>query len=342
MRPTEHGLRFTPKMAQGMAGLFAREIGQQPLAREMADRIERRAWDLNLRYEAEGTGAVEYFLEFMLKQEVEGNLPGANRAFAWSFSPESAREFSRRVRPALRIFDEFWKGLLEDARPLVNDRDYEEMKRHVDEALELTQRFDEKMDRWSRGEIREREGVLDGIDEDLREGSRSREYVVAERNTRWQLVELGPEAWRRYLGQAGRLMEFDGAQKARGEALLSQYEARAKQSLPPGWQARASDNRVRRELLAGCRGEPLGPWTWHLDREFRGLTAPVREMGRAFRREVLAIARPEQRAGLLKQFQAVADRLGVQPEELQAGLLPLVSSTSGPADGPAASRPDPS
>ena len=91
-------------------------------------------------------------------QEARGKLPNNNKADYLSFDADTAREFSRKVSPGVKLFDEFWQGLLEDARQVMPEDKMKKVTEEAQEALEMTRRFQEKMDRWSRGEVKPNEG----------------------------------------------------------------------------------------------------------------------------------------------------------------------------------------
>jgi len=326
MRPTQRGLRFTQKMAQGMGRGIASELQNGPARDRLAEMIERRCWDLKEGHGQEAAVAVEHFCETLLLQEGRGNLPNNNKAMYLSFDAETAREFSRKVSPGAKVLEEFWQGLLEDARQVVPDDGKGEMASGVREALEMTRRFQEKMDRWSRGEVNPKEGLLDGIDEDdiaAEKSGKTTEYIRAERQVRWEVNWRGPAEWEWFLKQCAKILVFDDNQKASGQKLLEEYREKAEKVMTAEWKDRVMANRVRERLRQICPEQPLGPWAFRLDQEYREMTRPINELGVAFHRDVVALARPEQWEQMLASLRKVAIEHGMKPEEVNREFLRL-------------------
>jgi len=322
MRPTAHGVRFTRRMADGIGRTMVRhqltrnmtidDQRKEQLARIVSD----RAWDLKQRYGPQGATAVETFYEMLLRQ---AGAPGT------TFTPEQARAFSEKVGPGSRIVREFWEGILDDADPILDDAQFEELEKEADQALKLNRRFEQKMERWSRGEVGENESLFDGMspdDEDssATEGQRgkSREYQRAERTARWATQNLGPETWRRFLADAGRMLDFDAEQKAEGEEILRDYTRQAEEIMTREWRAKVLANRVQEQIRRMVPDEPLEPWVFHLDMEYKKLTGPVQKLGRAFRAEIISLADADQIELIADELRKVGRDHGMAPEELTA------------------------
>ncbi|MBI4578782.1 MAG: hypothetical protein HY718_03715 [Planctomycetes bacterium] len=320
MYPTAHGIRFTPKMIDGFAKQmvkhqFAQNWGPDDPARQrLTEAVAQRCEDLHQRYAREGAIAVETFYEAVIRHELlRSKAP----------PPEVAREYSEKIGPGVKILREFWDGVLEDARPLVNDEQYDDLKKQAADARKMLDRFEQRMDRWSRGEMKKDEGLLDDLDEaDLDDPDnpenqgKSKEYVEAERRVRWKLWSMGPEHWQQFLAQTVHVLGYDAAQKAAGEKLLKEYREKAKPVMTKEWKAKVMANQVRHQLEWMVPKEPLDPWLYRLDLEYREWTRPIVDMGRSFRRDVIALAAPEQRVKLLDDLRKVGTDHGMKPEEL--------------------------
>jgi hypothetical protein len=333
MKPTQRGIRLTRKMAEAFGKVVVRDQMDKevaPLNEEQRERlahaVTERMWDVKLQHAKEAGVALEYFYETILNQEVLRDK---------KFTPEQAREFSEKVGPGARLIGEFWEGLLDDARPILNDEQYADLEEEAQKALKMTRRFEDKMDRWSRGEIKENEGVMDGFDEndiEAEESGKSKEYVQAEQSVRWRINSLGTGDWRRFFNQASRLFEFDDAQKQAGEKILADYSKQAKAIMTPDWRAKATANRVQEQLQHKCPEEPLEPWLYHLEIEYKKLVEPVQELGRAFRREIVALAYPEQRERLLNDLRKVGADHGMSPQEVSFDFLTAMTAQPSQAD----------
>jgi hypothetical protein len=336
MRPTQGGLRFTPKMAKGMARVIASEFSDDPNRDKLAELLERRLWDMKEKHGQEAVVAIECLYETTLSQEAEGNLPDRDKAHTTTFDADAAREVSRKVSPGVKLFQEFWQGFLDDARQVTPEDELRQMTKHTQETLEMTRRFQEKMDRWSRGEVRPDEGLLDGIDEDdiaAEKSGQSKEYIEAEREVRWEVSRRSGMEWEWFLNQCVEVLRFDDAQKTAGRKLLEEYREKAAVIMTTEWKARLLANRVRHRLKWRCSGQPLEPWVFRLDQEYKQMIRPIDEMGVAFHRDVVALARSDQWEQMLAGLRKVATEQGMKPEETGAEFLrfpdkPSASSTA--------------
>ncbi len=336
MKPTRGGLRFTPKMAKGMARAMAGELPDDPGRDKLAEMIERRLWEMKEQHGQEAAVAIECLYETILSQEAEGNLPGNNKAHYLKFDAESAREVSRKISPGVKLIEEFWQGFLDDSRQVMPEDKVKDMAKNAQEALEMTRRFQEKMDRWSRGELKQDEGLLDGIDEDdiaAEESGQTKEYRQAERQVRWEVNRRTGVEWEWFLNQCTEVFKFDDGQKSAGRKLLLAYREKANAIATKEWKAKLLANRVRRQLTFRCSGQPLQPWVFRLDQEFKQMTQPIDEMGVAFHREVVTLARPEQWEQMLAGLRKVATEHGMKADETDQEFLrfpdkPLASTTA--------------
>lgn len=333
MRPTAHGLRMTRKMAEGLGQIIVREglRDNSSIGEEQTDQLAKmageRAWDLNERYGRDGSRALERFYELMLQQ-------AGRRENRKPMTADEAREISEKIGPGVKIIREFWEGSLEDARPVLSEQQFAEYEQTAQDILKATRRFEEKLNSWSRGEVKENETFLDAVessDDSSDSGDKSKEYRQAERSVRWEVNGLGPNDWRRFLQRAVKLLKFDDQQQQAGEQILKHYSQQAKEIMTPEWRAKAMANRVQQQLQYRCPDQPLEPWAFRLDSEYKKMVKPVQDMGRAFRREILALARSDQREIVLEDLRKLGADHGMDDRELQVDLVL-------PAAGPAAAQ----
>jgi hypothetical protein len=324
MMPTQGGLRFTPKLAKGMARAIAGEFSDGPARDQLAGLLEGRFQNMKEQHGQEAAVAIEHFYEAILSQEARGNLPDNNKAKYMSFDADAAREFSRKVSPGVKLLEEFWKGFPDDARQVVPEEKMQKVAENTREALEMTRRFQEKMDRWSRGEVKPNEGLLDGIDEDdiaAEKSGQTKEYIQAEQQVRWEVNRRSGTEWEWFLNQCTEVFKFDDAQKTAGKKLLQEYREKAAAITTKEWKAKALANRVRRHLRSLCPGQPLEPWVFRLDQEYKQMTRPIEEMDVAFHRDVVALARTDQWEQMLAGLRKVATDHGMRAEESSQEFL---------------------
>jgi hypothetical protein len=304
-------------MASAMSRLWVKEflINDQGISlteeqqARLAEPIARRMMRLGHTHGNEVARFAEYCMESML----HGN---------GRISPEGSQEFGRRIQPMIPIMRELFDGLPEESQSVLND----EQLRKVDEWGEMVRshidRFASRMDEWAAGKKPEKKhnpfDDLEGRQEDKdakTPEARQREY--AERNARWQVNQLGPEEWKQFLDRAARYLHFDDEQKARGQALLKDYAARADEIRTPEWKERIHRNRTKAYFQWRIREDHSGaPWRYHLDCEYEELAAPLKGLGQRFHREVMALASAEQREAIVTETNEFGLDLGMTDEEL--------------------------
>ncbi|HOJ75989.1 MAG TPA: hypothetical protein PLQ89_11140 [Phycisphaerae bacterium] len=324
MRPTRHGVRMTRRMAEAMGKVMARDLTiNLSLDEKVQDKLARiitdRAWELKSHRGPEGAAVMEAFLETILSQYGEGESTP---------KPEELRAYSERLRPGVEIIREFWESVLDDADPLLTDEEYNALEQEVDTHLRATRRFEERLQRWSRGEVQEDDRLLDGLNDDDagdKRAGKTREYRRAERIARKWVNNLDPLQWRGFLNEAIRLFHFDEAQREAGQAILKEYLEKGRAITTKEWKAKVMAIRIQEHLRRLCPDEPLEPWFYHLDVEYKRFVTPVQELGREFRQRIVALATPEQRALMLQEFKRLGAEHGMTDDEMAAldSLIPV-------------------
>lgn len=334
MVPTRRGLRFTRDMAEAFGRMFGKtELNDKlGLSLEQQDRmaeiIARRAWDLNVRQGRVGSEAMEAWAEAILRHE------GGEKK---TIPPEVAREFGDKIRPGLKMIDDFWQSVVEDARPVLDDDQNVKFEEMTGGYRKMTKRLDNRLERWSRGEIKENEELMDDLDADeaevTKEGMKPKEYVAAERQSRWRIDMMGPQEWQQFANRLMKICQFDDTQREASRNLLDEYKGKANAIMTKEWKAKALTNRVRRQLEERAPKQPLAPYSFHLDREYKQLVQPVQDMTSSFHRDLLALARPEQRDLLFAQLRKLGTDNGMLPEEM-TNLESWLTPPADPAGGP--------
>ncbi len=342
MRPTSRGVRLTPRMARGLAAGFLREEVENEagvdLPPELHERLSDRLAERMMEISAARSRDVGPFIELIYESMIggRGKVPAATR-----------REFARRARAALPAMRDFYDAVAGEVEPHVDAASQQALREVLDRAQRMMDRFDERMQQWSRqdaqaagDEAEDEDGnPFEGLqDEDQPSGgvpAASRELRQVRRQARWEISRLGPEEWSTFLAQAAELLGFDSQQRARGESILREHRGRAREIMTPQWRREVEDLAVRRRLLDSLEDKNLAPYRFHLDRRWQETTGPLKETGEAFRRDVLALATAEQRARLMADIGEKAGRHGMSAAELAAASAILFGPSTGPAAPPA-------
>lgn len=320
MRPTEHGIRLTPRLARAFAGLWISEALEKDIGATLSDE-QKEALTATAARKMMGLGhahgsKVAPFLEFAF----ENIGPGQKK-----MTPERAKELAEKAKETMPIWRELFGSMTDDCRPYLDEsqlKDLEKKQRQIERALD---RFDQRMDRWSRGEVKENEEPFEDLDGDPedesadgqteRDPKKSPEVKSAERRAVWTTRDLEPANWAQFLNQVRQTFKLTDDQYAKGRELLKDYTVKVKAIATPEWREKARKNRATYHMSASLQKESPAPWLFHLDREYNEMAKPVLDMQKAFRRDVLGLVTREQREAVIAELREFADKHGMTAEE---------------------------
>ncbi len=324
MQPTRHGLALTPKLAEYIGRQMADEgmgadlkLDAQQKTR-MAEAITRRILDAQRKRGRQVGDGIEHLFEVMLSGQ--------------TIDRESARTFSEKISPALGAVDEFMDGLLQDAKPLLSESQFADLEKDIQRERVQSQHFREKMKRWEQGEVKEGENWMAAFQDDTPEEPdkpkappKTGDMQQAEWKADSNIRDLGPVQWHLFLDRAKAVFAFTPEQVAAGDALLVEYREKAELIMTDAWRQHVRANRIRSHAKEVLTDQSLKPWLYHLDREYREMTAPLKQLGREFHRAVVDLATDEQRGKALAEMQKFADDHGMRPDEMATVVSKLAA-----------------
>lgn len=332
MRPTEHGLRLTPDMARAMTRAMAAGMGKEfklttGQQEQLSDGYARRLMEIARKYEEQGQAFSEYAIESIWMSFGSGG-PGMK------FTPDMAREFSQRAGPVLPAFRELIDGLDEEARAAFPEESYARFHKELEKPRQVMDRFEEKMQRWSQGQMKEGEHPFSDLDEPATrpadappEKPRTPEVRQAEQMADWTLSTAGITEWRFFLNQVKEHFKFDEQQSEKATRILADYTSRAEAIMTPEWKEAVRQNRIKVNLRNQLKGVPTIPWMWRLQHEYDTALKPIRELGWSFRKDILALLTPQQREAALSEITARAVEHGLSVDDKDQAILGLAGST---------------
>ncbi|MDM8005605.1 MAG: hypothetical protein QUV05_05570 [Phycisphaerae bacterium] len=321
MRPTQHGIRLTPRLARAFAGMWIHETLEKDIGAALSDEQKQKLSETisqkMMRMGHAYGPKVAPFLEFAFE-----NMGAGQR----NIKPEKAKEFAEKAKETLPIWRELFGSMTEDCRPYLDEdqlREIERKQRQIEKALD---RFDDRMDRWSRGEVKEGEEPFDELDDDLEDdptegqadGNKPRkppEVRSAERRALWLTRDLDPGNWAQFLDQVRQTFKLTDEQYARGRELLKDHTARARVIATPEWRQRARRNRALYSMSSTLYKESPAPWLFHLDQEYDEMVKPVLDIQKAFRLEIMGLVTREQREAVLAELREFAEKHGMTADE---------------------------
>lgn len=315
MRPTQRGLRLTPALARAItAGILssAGDLEKLELTSEqrelLAEAAARRLMSLAHRDGREAQAGVEYLIETAM-----ASMDGGE------FKIRDYREFADKMQPLVRTGRELVKGLREDAGPILNAEQMKQIEKLTAEADQGMSRLEQRLEDCRAGRFVEGKNPLDDLDDEQAdkptEPKVSAQVRQAENQARWETYMLTTWNWSSFLAGATVAFKFDEAQKAKGRAVLKEFEKKADAIQTPEWKARVKQNRVLVHLRQGLNGVPAGPYMYRLDKEYNADIRPLKELTGGFYKEVLGLATPEQRAQALGEVRNIFEKFGVNASD---------------------------
>jgi hypothetical protein len=137
----------------------------------------------------------------------------------------------------------------------------------------------------------------------------------------WELRRVTSWDWSRFLAGTASLFKFDEAQRAKGEAILAEYRKKADAIQTPEWKARVRRNGTLVSLRWQVGEVPKAPWVYRMQQQYDEDLRPLKELGAAFYKEVLALVAPQQRADVLNDVREVLKKHGLEVKDLDMALL---------------------
>lgn len=331
MRPTEHGLLMPQKMIELIAKQAAGGIGKELKLRpdqttKFQDLIVNNTIELQSRHGNELATAIEHFIEFSIKTDGQINS-------------DSARELSEKLKPALPAVTDSMDSFMRGARPLLDDSQFKEFNGMMEEGRGKVKQLEQRLDSWSKGEAT-KGNLFQQLfaDEEATNKSKTKEKEATSQPAKSETMqkaesrydramnEIGPQAWEMFLYSCHSVFGFNQEQLMKGQEILKKYRKKAKEIRTLEWIQRVRDNRVKTHAKKLVEDESIEPWIYHLDREYEELVKPIKDLGRAYHREIVGMATDEQRAKVLAQLQKFGTEHGMSADEMSAQYLHLAAT----------------
>jgi len=313
MRPTQHGLQMTPDLGRAFAlAWLNRNADRVDMSPEQVKGLSQVMGDRFDKLSRENTQTLQQFFEQFIETALTTGGSGGK------LTPESAQKIADRALPIVPLWHRLLDGIAEDGRSVLDDRQQKQLQEIVQRRHGKVTQIEETFQRWSRGEYSDKDQnridrLMSEMDEDSDPSATPVNPMVrqAERRARTDISRLGPEEWKRFLAGAKSAFKFDAEQSAKADGIYTDFKARADEIMTPQWRLKVQQNRTKINMRWSLRNQPLGPWAFHLDREYEEMRQPIDRLGRQFYREVTAVASVEQKQALLS---------GVAEKAAQHGL----------------------
>ncbi|MFQ5424740.1 MAG: hypothetical protein ACE5F9_12270 [Phycisphaerae bacterium] len=315
MKPTEVGVRFTPRMAHAISGAFLKRMrsryelddGQSADIRKiLAQRLMTLARD---NAEA-GRDSIELLMEGMIAGD-------------GGFSKDDAVEFGKRMEPIIPALKSFFT---EASAEISGKMTMTQRLKYMGDMAGVTAGLlvlENRMKRWRAGEVGDHVNPFDGRgDADAKEADatpedpdetpehrRARRNVERQMDWRFNI----DRKWKAYVDQAIEYYQLGDAQVESAQAILKDCQARLAKVKTPELRAALLENRIAQQLTWRTKSTyNQGPWMYKLEEEFERLRKPLIDLEKELKRRIEALPDSRQRAVAEEGVRSVLRKKGLK------------------------------
>ena len=309
MQPTKLGIRMTPVMAKAFSRAYLRHgldtdgLLSESQEQQLVDTMSRLVMVIAHKNAQHGRDFFEFAFEQLIRNQGR-------------FDADQAREYAKRATPLIPAMQTFLKKLDGNARHVLDDVQYEDFARKLKRKQEAYDRFAQKMQRWSQGQVEPNERpFLDRSPPETSatqaaDGVNRRKLQTAQRRAERELRRFGPAEWERFLKQTKAFFAFTEEQTARAQRFLDDARREAAGVMTSKWRRTFLLNRTKYHVVKTA-DHPVAPYRHQLDKEHEKLTVPMIELGRRFEKAVIALATHEQREAAAARLHEFAQSHGM-------------------------------
>lgn len=298
MRPTEHGIRLTPQIAEAMSKRFVQGMTSRydldgPQADAIQEIFTRRIMLFSHQNEKTGQEMIEFMMATMIENDGR-------------FTPEAGKEFARMAKPLIPNLKQLFAKVGADIGKEMTLTQRLKFTGDMTAAAAGVTVFESRMKRWEEGKIPEGANPFwDPADNDPSKAvpapknpdehpDHRRARIDAERWIEWRLRV--DEEWDAYVTQAIEYYQFDEKQVASAEAILKDCKDRAGRIKTKEWRQQIKENRIARELIRRADDRSRGPSLFALEAEFNRLQKPLFDLDEELKKRIDGLPDSKQRA----------------------------------------------
>jgi len=338
MRPTEHGFRLSPRLAEMGARMWVRqEAGKwvdltERQEEELARRVGRRVMAIAHEHSEQG----REFIEFMVETQLATGGRMAN------MSLDKKQEFGEQMSQWLPVLRNLLKDMARDTRPLLSREQWQEAKKGLSSGFKELNRLEDKMRRWAEGGAREDEDIDDfegqalgerkpgsktGKGDDGKSMSTSVALRRARRRARAELDRLQRGEWKVFLDNASEYFNFKDGQREDGWTLAKHFRKLASDIMTPEWRHRLMENRIKYHLRwdLGESNQANTPWIYHLERQYNKEVAKLEKLKAKYKRVIITLATDEQRKAAATGLLQRAKKHGMELDDNDIKIIELAN-----------------
>lgn len=319
----EPRFRFTPKMARGIAKLYADEVLKKryELADERmgeaADVIARRLMTAVHGSEKEALAVVEFYMTEGL--ELAADMREGKKEIH-GIPPDLAQGLGKRITPTLPAVRELIQNVGQDIRPMLPMKQQFKLATDLMAVHKGVDAFEETMGRWSKGEVDPFEDPF-GDNREIKLDENGESPALKQAREMAENMLKGAEhvsKWEKYVEKAKELYGFDDSQSATADSILRETIERAEiQIQDESRQARLYRNRVWSQMIWRLRGGWQSPMRQWIDMDHQALNEPIEELGNELKRRIDDVPTDAQRTKAEEQIRAALEAQGFSDKAIE-------------------------
>lgn len=314
LKPTELGIRFTPKMATAMSKKFVEQMKPRydlddKQVEEITEVMQRQFMKFAHKNGKVGRDMVEMMFATML--ENDGRFP-----------KEEAQQFAKMAKefvPKLRDF--FTEGSAEIGKKM-SMKQRLQFTGDVGIAAAGLVVFENRMKRWEEGKIGDfANPFFDPADKDPSKAepepedpTEHKDYRQARKQVEsWVQRSIDQDdRWQEYIDKAAKYYSFDEKQLSSASAILNDCKERAKKIKTKEWVEKTKELLIIQSLTFKLGDYSQSPWKIELDDAITELNKPMSELSSEFRRRINELADSKQRAAARENVRKALSEKGVK------------------------------
>jgi hypothetical protein len=298
MRPTERGLRLTPKIAEAMSKKFVENMTtrydlDQGQGKAITEIMARRIMRFSHENEKTGQELIEYMMAAMIENDGR-------------FTRDAAMEFARMAKPIIPNLKDLFTKMGADIGQEMSLKQRLKFTGDMTAAAAGITIFESRMKRWEEGQIGDNANPFwDPADNDPSKAQPTptdpnehpdhrRARIDAERWIEWRLRV--DEDWDTYVKQASEYYQFDEKQIVAAQAVLKECKERAAKIKTDRWRDKIKENRIARELIRRADVQSRGPSLFALEADFEQLQKPLLDLDDELKKRIDGLPDSKQRA----------------------------------------------
>jgi hypothetical protein len=309
----DSGIRFTPGMARAMASVITRQALvkryglDEARSKEASEKIAQRIMQTAHANDRQ----VQEILEYALPQTLEFEARGIRRS---ETPPEFWVRLGKMGHPLVPAARQLLTDIRQDVQPLLPPMQQLKMAGDLLAMGTALDAFEKAMERCARGDVKPGEDPFDTGDQQIRKDENGESSVLKEarKHAQDRLDRLWRSGWEQYVEQAGKLYEFDEAQRATADSILREAVQRAEAvAKDETWRRRAVRNRLWNRFIWNVAPARFSPLPDIINADFIAMGEPLRAIGDELRERIDRIPTQTQREAADARVRAALAELGV-------------------------------